>query len=268
MSYIDEHYDELVKSLEGVPHDRLRMRIVLSATQDAALHALQISSTFFSKTDDSVFGGPQVRQAWQADFDALIQRLQFYRAEILPIQVDLGIPESAPDPLAKKFWCGLPPEGEGLPDVVDDDESDDEIGGGDGPDLPDIQPGVVCIDPAVLAPISYHGLVERRTLDEADGLGAGVVPDAAMPAHLLEQLDILKQHSAEMDEGWFKGLLGRLAAFAEDVADDLSPEALKATAKKVIIVVAVVVGTGVVVGTIAWLIRNSAKKKQRKNNDR
>jgi hypothetical protein len=29
-----------------------------------------------------------------------------------------------------------------------------------------------------------------------------------------------------------------------------------------------VVGTGVVVGTIAWLIRNSAKKKQRKNNDR
>lgn len=265
MSFVNDHFDTLVKVFETTPRDRVHLREVLSATQAATLKALQFSTKFFSENDDDVFGGPQVRDAWQLELSRLITRLQKYRAEIVPIQVELALPDGE-DPLANKFWCGLPPEGEEPPEQEEPKPNDE--GGGDAPDgppLPDIAPGVICIDPLALAPESYHGLIERRSLNEPDGLGAGPVPDAAMPAHLLDQLGILQAHSEEMDAGWFKGLLLRLGASLEDIADTLDPTNLKDTAKKVAIVVGVVVVAGGVLVGIGYLMKSRAKKKRRQN---
>lgn len=104
---------------------------------------------------------------------------------------------------------------------------------------------------------SWEGLIARRDNDNPDGLGAGVVPDAALPASLIGRLAILDEHGQETVgfANYLKVMISDVRAIAYKVIDtadgaiDKGTQILKDNAESIIkwtlIGVGVVVAAGV-----------------------
>lgn len=85
------------------------------------------------------------------------------------------------------------------------------------------------LDPDALAPQAWRGLVRRRKVIDPDGLGAGPVADAAMPAHLAERIGMLEDHVDALGGPWWRGTIrivgDSIRETVEDVTDVVSDAA-------------------------------------------
>lgn len=260
-SFVDDNFDKLAAKFPTAESaTRERLRHVWISVFKATLRAQQLGAEFFKATPDAKV--PGVRRAFNRDLDRLIKRLALYRNEIMGAGAE-QIEVEARDDNGEFVWCFLE-----QPEIEPEEE---QGGGGDAPeDAPDPTPIEVCVDPEVLALKSLNGLIKRRDNDHPDGLGAGPVPDAAMPTHLIERLGILEQHVEELDHGFFNDMLIGIPDFVSDIADKAADaagaaaEGLSDAAKAAIKVGAFVLGGLAVFAGGAWLI----KRAQRVRNSR
>jgi hypothetical protein len=226
MSYIDQHFDELVAQFP-TPESatRLRMRPVLVATFRATLEAVKLGGQYFKDHSDSEYGGPGVREGFDRELEELIERLKVYRDEILPLEIDLK--ERAEGQPGGWQW---------------------KLDG-------------QSVDPEALAPKSLAGLVKRRQLDHPDGLKAGPVPDAAMAQHLLERIGILQTHANDLDKALWNDLLLGIPKWIEKVVE-IVKEGFSAGVKIAAGVLGAVVLAAGVLAAVVLIARTSSNKPQ------
>jgi len=166
-----------------------RLRNVLMETAKLTNLMLGEALAFFNETPDFMLGGPQVREAFQADVIRLVKRLAMYATEVMgPVFELVELDER--DGKGEFVWCG---------------------------------PGEnVCQDPDALAPKTLEGLVFQRSNDHPDGLGAGTTPDAFLAVSLREQLNVLRGHVDEINEKFIDDILLGIPSFVKELVDDLS----------------------------------------------
>ncbi len=114
------------------------------------------------------------------------------------------------------------------------------------------------LDPAAPAPHSYEGLIVGRSITNPDELGAGPVPDGAMPDYLAQQLAIISTHLQDMGpildwHAWMDNVISNVQAAAS-----AAKEAVEGAAKRGL-------GTLLTVGLIGGIgyliIQNQSTKK-------
>jgi len=186
MSYIDDHFEELVLEFED-PESRTRRRLrsVYAAMLDALWRVEQAGNTFFDQQESVLIDllgdtWATVELSWRNDLAGVQNRaLHIYDLELVPIGVDVDDLDN---------WCS------------------DEIG--------------QCENPDAIASKSWQGLVAGRKITNPDGFGAGPVPDAAMPSYLAEQIGILQESIDE--QFWWSKLLNAVPEFVEAAGEKIS----------------------------------------------